>query len=410
MKNTIGLFYFSLILLCCGNVATAQIKFAAKDSLSDKMKQAILETRSKFFNDPEFPRFVIVDKSGDYVFGVGGYVGAIPFYDGGGIDGRDFIPYDIITPNADKKLDRLGIDVSISRLNFKLVGNNKKVGRIIAYLEMDFRGSGNNVVRLRNAYVRFRGLLVGQYWSAISDTESPATIDMEGPPSSCSMRVPQIRYSFNLSKKLALTVSAEVPNVTVWHEGNVLELNERFPDIPVVLSYNGDKFNAYGGYVFRSLRYRDFDHEISRHIGTAVIFSANYTFWRKNTAYLQAIYVNGMANYMQDISGNGMDMVVNPVTNTLDIGEGGGFYVGYRRLWGKNDQSNIIWSQTFTDYSMNNGVESLYKKANYLAVNYIRSVFTYGKVGLEFLYGSRKNVNGDWGSNYRINLLIRYDF
>lgn len=52
----------------------------------------------------------------------------------------------------------------------------------------------------------------------------------------------------------------------------------------------------------------------------------------------------------------------------------------------------------------------MYNKTNYFAVNYIRKVFTYGTAGMEFVYGTLQNIRHDVGKNFRINLLMIYDF
>ena len=63
------------------------------------------------------------------------------------------------------------------------------------YVETDFYGSGS-VLRLRQAYGSYGGLLAGQTWSTfVDDNNFPNTIDFESPMAFPSIRQAQLRWT-----------------------------------------------------------------------------------------------------------------------------------------------------------------------------------------------------------------------
>ena len=127
---------------------------------SEKNNNEILnifkETESPYFQDPQAPRFILLDRKNRVAFGIGGYIKTTISYDFAGIaDDVDFITYDIPVPRGTDK-SQFQMDASTSRIFFKLVGNNPVMKKFTAYIETDFRG-GNYALHLRQAYLSFRG-------------------------------------------------------------------------------------------------------------------------------------------------------------------------------------------------------------------------------------------------------------
>ena len=77
------------------------------------------------------------------------------------------------------------------------------------YVETDFYGSGN-VLRLRQAYGSYKGLLAGQAWSTfVDDANFPNTIDFESPMAFPSIRQAQARFTAKLGAKASWSVAVE---------------------------------------------------------------------------------------------------------------------------------------------------------------------------------------------------------
>ena len=85
--------------------------------------------------------------------------------------------------NLSARQTRITMDVSSD------AGN----GRMRAYVEGDFFGSGNSF-RLRHGYGEWKGLLAGQTWTTFQDISArPFTLDYEGPDAEIFVRQAIIR-------------------------------------------------------------------------------------------------------------------------------------------------------------------------------------------------------------------------
>lgn len=205
------------------------------------------ETRSLHFQDPDAPRFLLVDQKHQMALGIGGYVRLTTSYDFRGIsDNVDFVPYDIPTPANPAEKSQYQMDASTSRIFLKLVGNNKALGKFSAYIETDFRGD-HHTLRLRQAYVSMRGFLLGQSWSTFSDLASiPPTIDFEGPNANTTLRNVQVRYTYNINKHWQIAIAAENPNPDITYGIYSRSIKQRMPDIPAYVQYNWELQAIFG--------------------------------------------------------------------------------------------------------------------------------------------------------------------
>ena len=77
------------------------------------------------------------------------------------------------------------------------------------YVETDFYGSGN-VLRLRQAFGSYKGLMAGQAWSTfVDDANFPNTIDFESPMAFPSIRQAQARFTAKLGANASWSVAVE---------------------------------------------------------------------------------------------------------------------------------------------------------------------------------------------------------
>ena len=83
------------------------------------------------------------------------------------------------------------------------------------YVETDFYGS-SSVLRLRQAYGSYGGLLAGQTWSTfVDDNNFPNTIDFESPMAFPSIRQAQLRWTQKLSAKVSWSAAVEDNKSTI---------------------------------------------------------------------------------------------------------------------------------------------------------------------------------------------------
>ncbi len=392
-----------------------------KDSISVEFANYLEEATSKHFQDPSIPRFLIKDRSDRFVFGVGGYVAALGYYDYNNLDDPSFIVSEINTPTQAHSADKLNLYMGLTRLSFRLTGKTK-AGMINAYIETDFLND-NQIMRLRHAYVEYLGIKVGQTWTTYRDEESIPTLDPQGPISLSQRRVPQISYSYKFKNGIKLSAGIEFSQSTsvtypVLEDTTVVpqidNVAQSFPDVPLSFSYTNDKFHIYAGVNIRYMKFTRLEEYFPKQFTFSTQVSGNWAFYKNksfsHTLFWHGIYAYGMLDCIQDLTDQGLDIIAPTVLDRTKVIPAYAFHFGYQFRWLHNNEINMIYSYAHTYDNSNLGYSHLYRTGQYACVNYLRKVLTYGVIGAEVLGGKRMNVNGDKGWDFRINLLLRYDF
>lgn len=412
-------FFFFLFLLFLAFSAFAQkpVKawvFINSDSANTNVLKMLYESRNRMVQDPQSPRFVMVDNSGNYVFGIGGFVAANISSDFNGLSDKDFVISDIPVPTAKFKDNKFNFALDQSRIFFKLVGNTE-LGRLIAYIETDFRGGSGGLLHLRQAYVSFRHFLIGQTWSTFMDLDgTPYTLDFEGPNSMISIRQPMIRYTIPFSKKWSLDAAIEMPSISYSSRRDMSPQSfpQSVPDIPARLIYSSDFGHLQLAGVLRTLIVPDTLVNGSNHsVGYGFAFSGSINLPAGFKFQYQTTYGKGIAHYINGLKNDGLDLLYNPETRSTSLVPIWGGYVNLARTWGVNGMftSNLLYGMANVNIH-DNLLPDQYKKGYYFAINTIWTFIKYGTVGIEYLHGARTNINGESGDANRINALLRYNF
>ena len=123
----------------------------------------------------------------------------------------------------------------------------RSFGAIESYLETDFVGpNGATTLRLRKAWVNFKGLRIGQETSTfgVQQGSAPTTADFDGPPTGVTIRSGMIRYRKKFESGLQLMASLETPKVDVayldFFAPDIRATDQRLPDLAVNASKAGD--------------------------------------------------------------------------------------------------------------------------------------------------------------------------
>ena len=103
------------------------------------------------------------------------------------------------------------------------------------------------------------------------------------------------------------------------------------------------------------------------------------------------------------------DAVYNTVTGGLDPLDQLSGYVSYRHWWSDVLRTNVVYSALAVDNLPIQTDEDL-KSAQYAALNLIWSPYEKLDLGIEVLYGTRENLNGDSGSATRLQMSGKYAF
>ena len=342
----------------------------------------------------------------------GGFVRFVSFADFGGIVPHyDFRSALMDAPNTWHRDSRLSVDASATRLSFQAIQSVDGVGDIEFYVESDFRGT-SDALRLRQAYVSFKGLIAGQAWSFMNDLPANApTIDVQGVNSRTFLRTPLIGYRASIDDKTTFGIALEFPAIKATYTGmsDLRAVNQRFPDIPVYLQYKGK-----GGHIKLTgmLRAMDYGVNSSESIetvfGTGAQLSGTLKATRKVTLFSQLIYGKGMARYINDLALLNLDLVPDNSANSLQA------LPMYSASLGMKADFNSEWycSANISTAGITNK-KDYYSPGEYFRGNYFSaSLFYTGiknmTIAGEYIHGYRKNMNDTHGNANRFQFMFMY--
>lgn len=363
------------------------------------------------FNDPASPRFIFFDDSKNFIFGVGGYVQMNAVYDFNGLPDYNFFTTSQIAPNGKQPGSSYGMTLGQSKLFFKLVGNTN-VGKLVSYLEMQFEGPSNTPV-LQQAFVQFRGFTLGQTWSTFCDMSAvPTTIDQEGPSSGIEVRQPMIRYTQHFTEGLQASLALEYAKATYTTGDFTRTIRQKVPDIPLNIRYtmkNGSHLQA--GAVLRNISYQNtVTNKDKMRTAWGVMGSGSINLNSNNIFMFQGVYGKGIANYIQDISGLGYDLIPQADANgKLKTSSMWGVFGAIQHNWNPKLYSSLIYSYARMENRGTLATNS-YKYAQYAGVNLLWNFTEFGTTGIEYEYGRRNNFDKAYGNANRINAMIQYRF
>lgn len=368
------------------------------------------------------PSFVFLSKNSKFVLGIGGSVKATVSMDmGHPIDSPDEFTISQIPMRKD--MDGNGSKFNMSAhqtslyLNFiALPGTSNEIGAFVNFNLLD-----NYVPTLQFAYLRYRGFQAGYDYTLFSDVaDLPPTIDFEGPNASTAIPTTGIRYGFDFGKKKEFNfgVGAELPmNSYTTAPGYTRTVSQRVPDIPVALKYNiagGDSWIRLSGMV-RNLYYRNqvMMKNVDK-IGFGVQLDGAVNILPNLTGYFQGVYGKGISSYIQDLTGEGMDLVPSDNGNTMKTVPAWGAFGGLEYKFTNNVYCSATYSHVrayageYKDGETSWG--DLYSYGQYAIGNLFWNINDYVTTGVEYIWGRRVNNDGLKCSDNRIQAMIQLNF
>lgn len=290
------------------------------------------------------------------------------------------------------------------------------------YFENDFYGGGNGNYgfRLRQAYGQLGNTYAGFGWSAFTDTDAlPDTLDFAGPGGAISPRQAGIHQFFHLGETSSLTIAAEQPSsevsayqaVTPNIVVNSLHGTQHAPDVIVAARTEHDWGHLQLGGVVRQLGYTD-GEQSRRVIGGGAALTGSFkvgTF----AAYSDLLmfgtnWGKGIARYIADIGGLGLDAVVGPDGRLYTL-TGWGAYTAYTHYWNSDWRTNLVYGVARIQHSPWLAPYD-YHDSNYGAANLIWSPVPTLTVGLELLHGRLLEQDNRYNNDTRIQGSLQYSF
>lgn len=417
------LFTLQMLFSICGLVFSTHI-YAQTDTTKKKsiVQEILTDTMaSKSTLKDTLPTRSVVDegqmkgyfliKTEKTRLDIGGFIQADFMHDFKQIGNRDGMsPYSIPIPNI--QADRTTFSIRQSRITVKSA-TITNTGVIKTLMEVDFVGpNGTTGLRVRHAWGEIGRLGVGLYWSNFMNIDViPNTLDLATPNSLVIRRTVQARYTTKI-KNFTIRLSLENP-ISDIQSADSLKMNpvENSPNIVGTVRYvikDGVK-SMQLSFIYHPIAYEfDTDKQPGLH-GYGVNFSGIFRTPLQTNIQYQYAYGKGIAQYISDMGGYGLDAVLVPGLNKYTM-----LPVHAAMLFGEH-----FWKAKFSTMA-GVGYVNLTKKdfqppetfhsSWYTAVNSIYYPSTSVKMGVEFLYGKRQNVDGNTGDNLRIQGSVFFRF
>ena len=384
------------------------------------MKSEIIDTYTRStrqgFQQSGVPNFIISSPSGKAIFGIGGFVNLRTAYDWNNVvNNIDFVTSDIPMTSTSQNKQRILMDASTSRLFFKTIVQSNIFGPIETYIETDFRGNDQSL-QLREAYLALKGFTIGQTTTTFVDLKaSPVTIDFAGPNAYTYRRNTLIRYNYNITPQWNFAIAAEMPNISATTIGKSAHIvPQRVPDIPMYAQYCWKNNHVRASGLIRTMDYYDntnMSNETT--VGWGAMLSSKIAIHRSIDAFGQVVYGEGVENYIQDLTGEGYDLVPNQDhSGKLQKLPAMGWVVGLKANITKRWQMNGAYSQVEI-WDKNNYfafAPNTYKLSKYIVANLFYSITPELNVGAEYLYGTRKNADNTKAEANRAQMMVQFNF
>jgi hypothetical protein len=310
-----------------------------------------------------------------------------------------------------------------SRLNFDL-RTPTGVGSMRAFIEADFAGGDVNAFRLRHAYGQWGRLLGGQTWSTFSDPEAvPDGIDFEGLNAISFFRQAQVRYTGNWGDKRSYSIGFENPTPDVTGASGVNQV----PDFIARLRLEpGEDAHLSilrrGGHLQVAVIGRQIRAEIPDRVNETVstggagasLSGKLYAPWRDaRDNFTFASYGGlGIGRYITDLRTlGGQDAVYDAESQSLEPLRVGAAYLGFQHWWSLDRRIRSTFTYGFSkvanlDIQPDDALSSTHR----WSLNVSWSPILRIDIVAEYLFGNRKNKNGElgWSDQFQIGGTFRF--
>ncbi len=372
------------------------------DNAAGDVQDEFVKNAPKRKSDNGLPRFAIVGKDNKFYLGIGAQFLGEGLVDFGGEmpSPYNFVP-SAITPATLGNGSSLRFTALTSSFYINAValpGTKDKVGLFFKAQINDGNDYGFNVSHF---YVTYRGFQIGYTSSLFTDGAAiPFTVDAQGPNGTANLSVFTAGYVHEFSPSITGAIGIDAPTADITAGDGTSTVNQRIPAVPLYLQYGWDGGASHirlSGLV-RPMQYRDVVAGKNRTpVGWGVQLSGLAKVLPALTLYYDATYGHGVADYLQDNTGMGLDALPDADRDgrcrlMKSMGLTAGMSIGLTdRLVFNGAYSHVTnWapSGAVTD-------DSRYRYGDYVAANLIYTVNKIVGVGVEYDYGHRKSFGGE---------------
>lgn len=449
MKALLRTTTFGLLLLSCGVMVEAQNevddasdegnKFefikVSKDSTLHSIISKDTPTGPK---EVGVPTFAIRTKNNKFVLTIGGYVNPVIGGDFGNnlykVDGAGigFVTSKIPAPSVPGHRGDFYINPFQGALSVQATGFGGTENQVTAYFKIGTSGMSPSLNFLR-AYLTWRGFTAGQKLTLMQDVYAcqPPTIDPQGPSGCISNISYEVSYTSKSYNGFRYALGIDYPSfyssngVYRGHDypkydghmvTNPEAVEQVIPDIPMWVEYmKSPSMRIRLSGLLRNFAYKDLVANKTRHeLGWAVMLSGNVQPVKPWTLYLQAVYGQGIGNYLQDVAGLPISFIPDnsrpgrmSATPMMGLNLGSSLNIGKKWQWNIMASEARVWN--VRDYCQNNP-DNDYRYGFYFATNVFYNITNYLQWGVEYLYGMHGTWAGPVGHDNRIQTQLMFTF
>jgi hypothetical protein len=362
--------------------------------------------------DPTLKGFYKISGT-DTMVKLGGYAKLDFIGDNKPIGSRDFfVTSSIPTSGPDtQRGSQFTVQAKQTRLNLD-VRRDTEAGPARLFFEGDWYGDpgfdfepGSYRAHLRQAWGQLNNFAAGYGFSGFMDNDAlPDTLDFEGPGAAAFLIQAGARYTMKLSQNANLGIGLVAPSAELTlPSGNT---KSTLPDLTLRGRYEAEWGHLQASGVLRRLGWQD--GGIDQHAKGYGVNAAG-SFKTLGDDYLVAggLWGKGIARYIADISGLGLDAAVDANGNLVALEEYGG-YAAYTHKWSSKLRSTGVAGYL----AMNNrSFQALtaFSSSQYYSLNFIWNPAGSLNVGAELLYGRNKTFDGNSANDTRIQFSVQYD-
>jgi hypothetical protein len=275
-------------------------------------------------------------------------------------------------------------------------------------LQNDFFGSGGYGYNLRHAWGQLGNTYVGYGFSAFMDLDAgPDTLDFAGPGVIPFGRVTSIRQYVPLKNGNQLVFAAEhaPPEITSTLAGAGARTTA--PNLVFAMRHEGASGHLQASAMLRQLAYAA-DADRDEAFAGGLTLSGAWGGAGRGYLTYGALGGHGIAAYVGDLLGLGLDAVVDDTGSLQPLDEWGG-WIGYGHPWNADWRSTLTWGRLYLERNAWLAPET-FRRSDYMAANVIYAPAPSWSWGLELLYGKLQQQDGQDGDVFRVQTSLKYDF
>jgi hypothetical protein len=198
------------------------------------------------------------------------------------------------------------------------------------------------------------------------------------------------------------------------------------PDFATHLRYEAERGHLQVAGLFRKIGFRptvgdDIDetatgisgsmvvHPWAVVMGTNPVREDNPSGLTRSRILLMGAWGPGVGRYINDQAGQGLDGQVDPVTGAFDLVDATGWNASYEHWFSERWLANFTYATVDPENNVNQPATT-YDEAEYQAASIWWIPVPRLSFGIEYIWGTRQNLDGQDGTAKRLHAMAQYNF